>query len=498
MDNERASNHHLSGIIVIFGGTGDLTKRKLLPALYNLVCEGLVPENFAVVAVGRQEKTREQYLDEALAAVSRYSRNQIQAPCWEAFKKIIYYIQLDFLAADEYNKLQAALVQIDDKHTTGGNRVFYLAVAPEFFEPIVHSLHTYKLVGGERGWQRLVIEKPFGRDLPSAARLNQQLSQVFCEENIYRIDHYLGKEMIQNIMVLRFCNPVFESLWNNKYIDNVQILLSEKAGIGSRGGYYESAGAMRDMVQNHVLQTLSLIAMEPPVALTPDAIRNEKLKVIQAIEAFTPERIKQDVVFGQYGAGIQSGQAVKAYRDEEKVDPQSNTETFVAMKLYIQNFRWSGTPFYIRTGKRLGSNEGKIVIQFKTSPPVLYFSNTLAQQPNVLVIKIQPQVGVYFQFCTKKFGSSEEIVSATMDTSNDCYTNGNTPEAYERLIIDILRGDTTLFSRWDEVEAAWGFVDQIIARKQQVPGDFPNYQAGTMGPAQAEELLARDERKWWD
>ncbi|QJW48280.1 glucose-6-phosphate dehydrogenase (NADP(+)) [bacterium BFN5] len=300
------------------------------------------------------------------------------------------------------------------------------------------------------------------------------------------------------VKVLRFCNSVFESVWSNKYIDNIQILLSERAGIGSRGGYYETAGAMRDMVQNHILQTLSLVAMEPPVSLSPDAIRSEKLKVIQAIEPFEADDIQENIILGQYGAGSVDGTTTKAYREEDKVAAMSTTETFVAMKLHIQNFRWAGTPFYIRTGKRLGSNQGKIVIQFKPSPPILYLRDRPIQEPNVLVINIQPQVGVVFQFSTKKFGSSEDIVSATMDTSNDCHTNGNTPEAYERLIVDILRGDTTLFSRWDEVEAAWGFVDKITANCKQQANEFPNYAAGTMGPARALELVSRDGRKWWD
>lgn len=498
MENERGSNHNLPAIMVIFGGTGDLTSRKLMPALYNLVCDGLLPDHFAIVAVGRQKKTDDQYRDEVYAAIKRYSCNEVIEANWHLLRELIYYIQLDFLDLDGYLSLQDSLKIIDQKHKTSGNRIFYLAVAPENFEIIVHGLHTNKLVDGSCGWQRLVIEKPFGRDLSSAKRLNNQLSQVFSEQNIYRIDHYLGKEMIQNIMVLRFCNSVFESVWSNKYIDNIQILLSERAGIGSRGGYYETAGAMRDMVQNHVLQTLSLVAMEPPVSLNPDAIRSEKLKVIQAIEPFEADDIQDNIIFGQYGAGCVDGIATKAYREEDKVAAMSTTETFVAMKLHIQNFRWAGTPFYIRTGKRLGSNEGKIVIQFKPLPPILYLRDRPVQEPNVLVINIQPQVGVVFQFSTKKFGSSEDIVSATMDTSNDCHTNGNTPEAYERLIVDILRGDTTLFSRWDEVEAAWGFVDKITANCKQQANEFPNYTAGTIGPARALELVSRDGRKWWD
>ncbi|MEG6584724.1 glucose-6-phosphate dehydrogenase [Dendrosporobacter sp. 1207_IL3150] len=493
-----SSDKEISSILVIFGGTGDLTNRKLLPALYNLVSESLLPESFAVVAIGRKEKTVEQYRQEAFQAINKYSRNKIAKDIWDKLSSLIYYLQFDFLDSAGYVRLQAYLESIDEKHNTAGNRTFYLAVAPEYFEPIVNGLHCYELAKRSGSWQRLVIEKPFGKDLKSAKSLNDKLSGAFSEKNIYRIDHYLGKEMIQNIMVLRFCNSVFESVWNNKYIDNIQILLSEKAGVGSRGGYYETSGAMRDMVQNHVLQTLSLVAMEPPVQLTPDSIRTEKLKVIQAIEPFSSNSIDHNIVFGQYGSGLVEGKAVSGYKEEEKISASSTTETFVAMKLFVQNFRWAGTPFYIRTGKRLGSNEGKIVIQFKAAPPLLYFKDKFDHHANVLVIKIQPEVGVCFQFNTRKFGTTGEIISTRMDTGNACSTTGNTPEAYERLILDILRGDNTLFSRWDEVEAAWGFIDKIIEHQKQKNLEYPNYQAGTMGPRQANELIECDGRKWWD
>lgn len=496
MKAERGSNRHLPAILVIFGGTGDLASRKLLPALYNLLCDGLLPENFAMVAVGRREKTLEQYRNEVFQAITTYSRSALTMENWRIFQQSVYYVRLDFLDFAGYAGLQNFLDHIDRQHGTAGNRVFYLGVAPEYFEPIVQGLYEHQLSGNHNGWKRLVIEKPFGRDLQSAARLNKKLSAAFNEQNIYRIDHYLGKEMIQNIMVLRFCNSVFEAVWSNKYIDNIQILLNEQAGIGSRGGYYETAGAMRDMVQNHVLQTLSLVAMDPPVSLESDAIRGEKLKVIQALEVFTPEMIARNIVFGQYAGGMMANRPVKGYREEVKVAENSETETFVAMKLHIQNFRWAGTPFYIRTGKRLGSNEAKIVIQFKPLPSVLYLRNQPVQQPNALTIKIQPEVGVCFQFSTKNFASKEAIVPAKMDTGNNCGANGNTPEAYERLIVDILRGDTTLFSRWDEVEAAWAFVDRLIEGRNQQ--NLFSYSAGSMGPEQANELIRRDGRKWWD
>ncbi|MGI6085960.1 MAG: glucose-6-phosphate dehydrogenase [Acetivibrionales bacterium] len=491
-------NRSLSAIMVIFGGTGDLTHRKLMPALYNLVYDKLLPDNFAVVSIGRRDKTNEQYREEVFESLNKYSRNKIDREYWARLKDLIYYIQFDFTEQEGYQKLKNFLKKLDEKYNTGGNRIFYLAVAPEYFELIVQGISDHGLTNQNGSWTRLVIEKPFGKDLKTARKLNEKLLEVFDESSIYRIDHYLGKEMIQNIMVLRFCNTVFESLWSNKYIDNVQISLSEKNGVGTRGGYYESSGAMRDMVQNHIVQILSLVAMEPPVNLKTESIRTEKLKVIQAIEDFTGDVLRKNVVFGQYGKGVIDGRTVVSYREEPNIPAKSTTETFVALKLHINNFRWAGTPFYIRTGKRMGKTSSEIVIQFKELPEILYFKEGHVQVPNLLVIRIQPNVGVFFQFNTKDFSTHNDIVSTKMDTSYYNPTAGNTPEAYERLIYDILRGDATLFSRWDEVEASWIFADKIIEYRVQKKFDFPNYDAGTMGPVKAFELLAMDGRKWWD
>lgn len=493
-----AVNKNMQAILVIFGGTGDLTHRKLMPALYNLVYDKLLPDNFAVVSVGRKEKTIEQYRDEVYESLNKWSRNKINQDYWIRLKSLIHYIQFDFTSQDGYQRLRTYLEELDREFKTGGNRVFYLAVAPEYFELIVQGLHEHNLAHRSESWTRLVIEKPFGKDLATARNLNNKLIEVFDESSIYRIDHYLGKEMIQNIMVLRFCNTVFESLWSNKFIDNVQISLNEKHGVGTRGGYYESSGAMRDMVQNHIIQILSLVAMEPPVNLKTESIRTEKLKVIQAIEDFTVDHLRNDVIFGQYGKGLIDGQKVAAYREEDRVSKKSTTETFVALKLHINNFRWAGTPFYIRTGKRMGRTSAEIVIQFKNLPEILYFKDGHEQVPNLLVIRIQPNVGVFFQFNTKDFSTYNDIVSTKMDTSYYNPTAGNTPEAYERLLYDILRGDATLFSRWDEVEASWIFADKIIGYREQKKFDFPNYEAGSMGPVRAFELLAKDGRKWWD
>ncbi|MDF2538144.1 MAG: zwf [Herbinix sp.] len=498
MDYIESGDVKMSAILVIFGGTGDLTHRKLIPSLYNLVLDKLLPEHFAVVCVGRRDKTLEEYRKDIKESVSRYSRNKIDEDVWSKLQNMIYYYQFDFTDTEGFGGLKYFLEDIDQKHKTEGNRVFYLAVAPEYFETIVHGLQIGNMADRQGAWSKLVIEKPFGKDLKTARKLNNKLIEVFDENNIYRIDHYLGKEMIQNIMVLRFCNLIFESIWNNKFIDNIQISLTEKLGVNSRGGYYEHSGAMRDMLQNHIIQILSLVAMEPPVNLKTDSIRTEKLKVIQAIEEITPEFLKNNVIFGQYGKGFIDGTPVPSYREELNVPKDSNTETFVALKLHINNFRWAGTPFYIRTGKRLGSGSAEIVVQFKDMPNILYLKDTEMQEPNLLVLRIQPNVGVFFQFNTKDFTTHHGIVPTKMDTSYETPTQGNTPEAYERLIYDILRGDATLFSRWDEVEAAWTVADQIIQYREQKKSQFPNYDSGSMGPVKAFELLAKDGRKWWN
>lgn len=488
---------NLSAILVIFGGTGDLTHRKLMPALYNMLLDDLLPEHFRVVAIGRRDKTEEEYRNEIRVSIDKHSRNKVDESKWAKLQDMIKYYRFDFRDHDGYSLLKDYLDDLDKIAGTKGNRVYYLAVAPEYFETIVQGLQKSNMTKSEGSYSRLVIEKPFGKDLITARQLNEKILKVFDESNIYRIDHYLGKEMIQNIMVLRFCNSIFEAIWNNKFIDNIQISLTEKIGVGSRGGYYEHSGAMRDMLQNHIMQILSLVAMEPPVNLKTDSIRTEKLKVIQAIEDITPEFLRDNIVFGQYGKGVIDGHPVPGYREEENVPKDSGTETFVALKLHINNFRWAGTPFYIRTGKRLGNYGAEIVIQFKDLPNILYFNDSNIQEPNLLVIRIQPNVGVFFQFNTKDFSTHHDIVPMKMDTSYVSPSQGNTPEAYERLIYDILRGDSTLFSRWDEVEAAWTVADKIIRYREQNKVRFPNYDAGSMGPVRSFELLAKDGRKWW-
>lgn len=491
-------NMDLSCIMVIFGGTGDLTHRKLMSALYNLAYKKMLPDNFAVVSIGRRAFNHDEYREQIKKSIEKYSRFQFEDDIWDKIEHKVYYLDFEFKDNSGYIRLKEFLKGLDDKYKTNGNRIYYLAVAPEHFETIVEKLRLHNMNYEENSKKRIVIEKPFGKDLKSAEYLNQKINEAFNEENIYRIDHYLGKEMIQNIMVIRFANEVFESLWNNKYIDNIQISSSEIVGVENRGGYYESSGALKDMVQNHMFQLLSLIAMEPPVNLDTESIRDEKIKVLRSLESVTPKFIMENMVRGQYGKGIIDNKEVPAYRDEERVSPESNIETFAAIKLYIQNFRWSGVPFYIRTGKRLRNKSTEIIVQFKTLRNILYFKEFKELQPNILVIKIQPREGVFFQFNSKEPGVGNTIIPIQMDYCQNCQFENNSPEAYERLLYDVMKGDSTLFTRWDEVEYSWKFVDKIAEVWRNTKPKFPNYESGTWGPESSDELLKKDGRIWWN
>lgn len=482
----------LSCQMIIFGGTGDLTHRKLLPALYNLQGEKLLPENFAVTAVGRRKKTVDEYRAEIYQSIQHFSRMGIEEDVWKGFQERIYYYSFDFLEEAPYAQFQEYLKKMDEKYNTKGNRMYYMAVAPEYFEPITHKVNRY-CMKDELGWQRVVIEKPFGRDLQSAKYLNRQIVSIFQEENTYRIDHYLGKEMLQNIMVLRFANMIFEPLWNNRYIDHIQISANETVGVENRGGYYEKAGAMRDMVQSHLLQLLSLIAMEPPNDLETESIRDEKVKVLKALRPFDEKELQLHAVRGQYGSA--AAEKVLGYREEERVDSASTTETFVALKVFVDNLRWEGVPFYIRTGKRMPQKSTEIVIQFKTMKNVLYFKER-PLEPNMLVIKIQPTEGIFFQFNGKEPGAQQHIIPVQTDFCQSCRYGINSPEAYERLLYDVMRGERTLFTRWDEVEYEWRFIDEILELWKKENPPFPNYEAGTWGPEEADSLLKRDNRSW--
>lgn len=487
----------MPSIMVIFGGTGDLTHRKLMPSLYNLFHQKLLPENFAIVSVGRKEFTDEEYRDQVRISIERFTRFKLKEEVWQNMRERIYYVRFNFSEDNGYVKLKDTLNDMDKCYNTGGNRMYYLAVSPEYFAVIVDKLKAHDMALNENTIRRLVIEKPFGKDLESAEQLNYKITSVFNEENVYRIDHYLGKEMIQNIMVLRFTNSIFGHLWNNKYIDNVQITSSETVGVENRGGYYETSGALKDMIQNHLFQLLTLIAMEAPVNLDTKNIRDEKVKILKAIKRVDEDFVEKNMVRGQYGSGEIGINKVNGYRHEDRVSSESNVETFVAMKLFVDNFRWAGVPFYLRTGKRLKNKTTEIVIQFKDLPKILYGEEN-ELMPNLLIIKIQPMEGVIFQFNAKKPGTGNDIIPVKMDFCQNCQMENNSPEAYERLISDVLRGDSTLFTRWDEVEYSWRFVDDIISIWKNKKANFPNYESGSWGPKEAHELLERDDRKWWE
>jgi len=489
----------MRSLLVVFGGTGDLAHRKIYPAVYNLYVSGLLPKNFALIAIGRREKTEEVFRKEVANAICSYSReNQGSDADLKQLIARFYYKKADFTKFDGYKSIKEYLNQLDEQYQTHGNWIYYLAVAPEHFGVIVHHLARSGMTNQERGYKRVVIEKPFGKDLQSAIKLNNIITDVFHEDNIYRIDHFLGKEMLQNIMVIRFANALFEPLWNNKYIDHIQITSSETLGVGNRGGYYESAGAMRDMMQNHMLQLLMLTAMEAPVSLNTHDIRDEKVRVLRAISPLTIEDVMKNVVRGQYGKGIINGKPVCAYREEDRVSPDSRTETYMAMKINIENFRWAGVPFYLRTGKRMPVKTTRIVVQFLPLPEILYYKEFKHLEPNRLIIEIQPREGVIIKFNGKKPGTRNEIIPVELDFCQNCNVGEVSPDAYEKLLLDVMAGDSTLFTRWDEVEYSWKLMDSISQAWSLQHSDCPVYPAGTWGPAEADELMRRDGRCWFN
>ncbi|SFA97272.1 MULTISPECIES: glucose-6-phosphate dehydrogenase [unclassified Bacillus (in: firmicutes)] len=483
-----------TSLIMIFGATGDLANRKLFPSLYRLFEKGKLSERFAVIGVARRELTNEKFQenvkDSVLTALGKDQNI-------DEFISHFYYHSHDVTDSSSYATLKTMAQELDEHYQLGGNRIFYLAMAPEFFGPIAQHLKSDGLTDVS-GYKRLVIEKPFGHDLPSAKELNKQIRTAFSENEVYRIDHYLGKEMVQNIEVIRFANALFEPLWNNRYISNIQVTSSETLGVEERGRYYETSGALRDMVQNHMLQMVALLAMEPPIRLTTDEIRSEKVRVFRAMRPFEGDQVKENFVRGQYGQGTMSGENVPAYRAENMVDPQSNTETFVAGKLLIDNFRWAGVPFYIRTGKRMTAKSTKIVIQFKDIPMNLYYQTDKTLNPNLLVIHIQPEEGITLHLNAKKAGSHMDATPVKLNFANKGIDGMNTPEAYEKLLYDCMRGDATNFTHWDEVALSWSFVDKISEVWENTKEEnFPNYASGTMGPKAADELLEKEGFFWW-
>lgn len=489
-------------IIVIFGATGDLTARKLLPALYNLAREGQLPSSFACVGFARRDKTQEQFREEMKQAISQFSRvKPIDPSLWEAFQERLYYHKSEFHEEEGYRSLQIFLSELDAKLGTKGNRIFYLSTQPSFFTTICEKMHQTGLVYDphqvQDKWSRCIIEKPFGHDLSSSKALQRELLQFLSEKQIYRIDHYLGKETVQNILVFRFANSLFESLWNHHYIDHIQITVAEDLGVGTRGAFWEEAGMLRDIVQNHMMQLLSLIAMEPPVNLSANAIHNEKVKVLEAIRPFHATDFETAVVRGQYGPGYIDGQPVSSYREEKNVSPSSCVETYMALRLFIDNWRWSGVPFYLRAGKRLPKKATEIAIIFKEPPRVLFQQLHQPNEPNVLSIRIQPDEGMGLKINCKVPGPSSPVQPVKMNFRYGSYFGMSPPEAYERLIQDCILGDNTLFARDDEVFSSWQFLSPILETWTAAPpGNFPNYAAGTWGPKEADAMLARSGHKW--
>lgn len=485
-------------VIIIFGATGDLMNRKLLPALYKLEFENLLHKDSKIIAFARKPKSNEQFRKDALKAIKNFSKFKVDNKVWKRLGNKIFYHQSEFQDIKGFNRLKALIKKICTK-STACNKVFYLSAPPSFFEGIIANLKKSCLASSNqqsaKGWSRVVFEKPFGRDLKSAKKLNESIKKAFKEKQIYRIDHYVGKELVQNLLVLRFANSIFEPVWNKKYIDHVQITVAEDLGVETRGNYYDKFGALKDMVQNHMLQLVALTAMEPPVRLDAYDIREEKVKVLRSIEQFTLKDVKNRVVRGQYGAGEINGKRVNAYRNEEKVDKKSNTETFVALKLNINNWRWEGVPFYLRTGKRLNERVAEINIVFKQNHSILFNDHVRHIEPNMLIVRIQPEEGISLQFSAKVPGKKMIVDNVRMDFCHECRFGPNTPDAYERLIYDITIGDQTLFTSWDMVEHSWKIVDKIA--KAWRHGKIPNYKAGSWGPKEADKLIEKDGRKWY-
>jgi glucose-6-phosphate 1-dehydrogenase len=494
--------------MVIFGSSGDLTKRKLVPALYSLARDRLLPSTFNVVGVARRELSDDDARKQMREACDKYARRRpVEDELWKSFSAGLFYVRGTFEDPGTYERLKKRLAEIDEQRDTGGNRVFYLSTPPSEYPIIINQLGAAGLINRDRTstgpFTRVIIEKPFGHDLESARALNRQVHEVLREDQTFRIDHYLGKETVQNILAFRFANGIWEPLWNGRYIDHVQLTVAESIGVEGRGGYFEQAGILRDMVQNHMFQFLCLSAMEPPVAFEAESVRDEKLKVLRSLRPLPadPNEVAKLVVRGQYGRGFVNGKEMIAYREEQGVAKDSNVETFAAIKLHIDNFRWAGVPFYLRAGKALPKRVTEIAIHFKRAPHALFGRAArrvrLEEEPNVLSIRIQPDEGISLKFFSKVPGPTMELLPVPMEFRYGTSFGAEPPEAYERLILDCLLGDGTLFTRGDEVEASWAWIDQIERAWAASPRPpFPNYEAGTWGPKEADRLIEDDGRVW--
>ncbi|MCH9633830.1 MAG: Glucose-6-phosphate 1-dehydrogenase 2 [Chlamydiae bacterium] len=501
-EGSRSSNPIDPCILVIFGVTGDLAARKLMPALYNLAKEGQLPMHFSCVGFARREKTDEGFRQEMRTAVEKHSRSQpLDESVWKNFESKLFYHHSEFDNDEGYAALEKSLASLDEKFKTLGNRIYYLATQPSFFTGIIEKLSKYKLIypysDDQKPWSRVIIEKPFGHDYQSALALQDHISKFLSEKQIYRIDHYLGKETAQNILTFRFSNLIFEAILNHRYVDHVQITASEDIGIGTRGRFWEETGLLRDMIQSHLIQLMSLIAMEPPVNSKADSIRSEKVKVLEAIREIPLDKIDEHVIRGQYEKGFVRGEEVKGYHEEDLVDPNSNRETFVAMQLFVDNWRWANVPFYLRSGKRLPKKCTEIAIVFHRVPDILHAHKNANYDQNVLSIRIQPNEGISLNMNCKVPGISTPVQPVKMDFKYDTYFGLTPPEAYERLICDAVSGDPTLFAREDEVLTSWKLVSPILEYwEKQSSNTPPNYSAGSWGPKEADELLLKSNRSW--
>jgi glucose-6-phosphate 1-dehydrogenase len=486
-------------VMVIVGASGDLTKRKLIPALFNLATEGLLADNFAVVGLARSEMSHEQFRQKLTDDMKKYAAHAVDSELWAKFVRRLYYLSADLTEPSSYERLRDLLAEVDRNHGTGGNYFYYLATAPTFFAPVTEQLANAGLTAQDDDrWRRVIVEKPFGSDLETARQLNRDIRNVLDEQQIYRIDHYLGKETVQNILVFRFANGIFEPIWNRRYIDHIQITVSESVGVEQRGGYYEHSGALRDMVPNHIFQLISLTAMEPPISFEADAVRDEQAKVLRAIQPMQSEEVLTRSVRGQYGDGKVDGETLSAYRDEARVEPDSSTETFVALKLFVDNWRWAHVPFYVRTGKRLPKRATEIVIQFRRAPFILFRQTGVEKLGrNRLVLRLQPNEGISLSFGAKIPGPVVRLGEVNMDFQYTDYFGTKPSTGYERLLYDCMLGDATLFQRADMVEAGWEVVEPILdVWKALPPRHFPNYAAGSWGPKEADELIQADGHEW--
>ncbi len=486
-------------ILIIFGASGDLTKRKLIPALFSLEKQKRLPEKFIVLGVSRTELTGEQFRQRMIPELEKEASGQEEKNLIRTFLNRLSYFPLDTGNPADYARLKEKFQEIDKATGDCGNAIYYLATPPSLYEIIPMSLHQQGLTGNQgKGWKRLIVEKPFGYDLQSARHLNRKLLEYFSEDQIYRIDHYLGKETVQNVMVTRFSNGIFEPLWNRNYIHHVEITAAESIGVENRGGYYDRSGALRDMVQNHLLQLVGLVAMEPPTVINSQAIRNETLKIFQSLRKYSPGEVEDNVIRGQYTDSTIRGEKIKAYREEKGVKPDSRTETYVALKLNIDNWRWGGVPFYIRTGKHLPTRVTEIVIHFKPTPHKLFhFDKTRFNSDNQLVIRIQPDEGILFKFGMKIPGVGFRVQDVNMDFHYSDLAEGELPEAYQRLLLDCMQGDATLFARGDSVEEAWDFIDPILKTWEENPTiQVYGYPAGTWGPEVADDLINEPQMTW--